>query len=288
MSILDRIASMLKAETHSFLDGAENIEKGLDQSLRDKHKALLSANNLVVKSGVAIKTVKVAVERNRKQEAKWDAIADKAIAAGKEEDAKNAIIRRQVAAKAVADGDSALEVAEAEHIKLVQALNRAKSEYEATLLDKEALVARHKVTQAQDQIIKARSAGNAAFSKSTRNFQRIRQRIEANEFRTQTTLEHIEATQRVEGLADDTDVDDEYEQRVNERDAVEQQIAAETQREVRVEAEMAVVREERTAAKKAALEAEVAAEDEERAAACDETDEDGDSADESKQARENR
>jgi phage shock protein A len=179
MGIIDRISTLLKSNINDLISRAEDPEKVLNQLISDMRGQLAKAKQEVAASIADEKKLHAQVEKEKRQSDDWERKAMLAVEQGRDDLAKQALIRHN------------------EHMQHAQAMHetwmRQKAEVEAlkaslrTLNDKieeakrkkNLLIARQKRAEAQDRIHRTMSSmsDKSAFD----NFERMAAKIEETE-----------------------------------------------------------------------------------------------------------
>ena len=94
MGIFDRIATLFKSNINDLISKAENPEKMLDQIVVDMRSQLAKAKQQVAGAIADEKRLKDQAEAEYKQSADWEAKAMLAIKEGRDDLAKQALVRQ--------------------------------------------------------------------------------------------------------------------------------------------------------------------------------------------------
>ena len=117
MGIFDRISTLLKSNINDLINRAENPEKVLNQLITDMRGQLAKAKQEVASAIADEKKLQGQVEKEKKQAEDWERKAMLAVEQGRDDLAKQALVRRE------------------EHVQHAQAMHetwvRQKSETEA-------------------------------------------------------------------------------------------------------------------------------------------------------------
>ncbi len=153
MGIMDRLSRLLRANVNDALDRAEDPEKMLDQILRDMQGNIQTAREQVAAMIAQEKELDADLKESRELSDEWTTKAKRAVDAGKDDLAREALRRKR-------DSDENLAVYEQQHqvqtqtvTKLKQQLSALESKYQNTLSQRDALVARQKRAVATKKIV---------------------------------------------------------------------------------------------------------------------------------------
>ena len=158
MSILDRMSRLVRANINDLIDRAEDPEKMIDQIIRDMQTNITDARRQVAAMIAQEKELEADLRESRELSEEWATKAKRAVAAGKDDLAREALRRKR-------DSDENLAVYEQQHAvqeqtvaKLKQQLSALESKYQATLSQRDALIARQRRAVATKKIVTQSSA----------------------------------------------------------------------------------------------------------------------------------
>lgn len=153
MAILDRMSRLVRANINEMLDRAEDPEKMIDQIIRDMQTNITDARRQVAAMIAQEKELDADLKESRELSDEWATKAKRAVDAGKDDLAREALRRKR-------DSDENLAVYEQQHevqtqtvTKLKQQLSALESKYQNTLSQRDALVARQKRAVATKKIV---------------------------------------------------------------------------------------------------------------------------------------
>jgi len=152
MSILDRVSRLVRANVNDLIDQAEDPEKMIDQLLRDMQSNITTARASVAAMIAQEKELEADLNEVRQLSAEWATKAQRAVDAGKDDLAREALRRKR-------DNDENGQVYEQQHQaqnqtveKLKQQLRLLESKYDSTLSQRDSLVARQRRAEATRQV----------------------------------------------------------------------------------------------------------------------------------------
>lgn len=152
MAVLNRVANILRGNINDLLDRAEDPEKMLNQITRDMAEAIQEAKAQVTETIAQENLLSGNLEKSRDLAAQWQQKAELAVDKGRDDLAREALHRKQ-------DCESNANVYEtqltAQHQmveKLKADLEALESKYQELQRNREILIARYKVAEAQKKI----------------------------------------------------------------------------------------------------------------------------------------
>jgi len=176
MGILDRIRTVLKSNINALISKAENPEKMLNQLLIDMNENLLEAKKQVAMSIADEKKLERQALENRTQADDWEKKAMLAVKAGKDDLAKEALLRKQEYDGYAASFQKEFESQHASVEQLKHALRQLQSKIEEASRKKNLLIARAKRAEAQKQI--QQTMGSLSGTSSFDTFDRMTQKVD--------------------------------------------------------------------------------------------------------------
>ncbi len=211
-SIFSRITDIFKANINDILDKAEDPEKMIKQMVIEMEEAVNKATTAV---GAAIANEKM-LERQqaekKKQLAQWQQRAIKAVNAGRDDLARQALEKKNMFEKAATDLDAPLTEAKKTAVTMRSQLEQLKAKLDEARVRQGTLIARHQAAKAKKQISSSIAGiGDGAFA----NFDKYEQKVLTAE---------SEAEAMAELAGDTTSLDDEFAQ-LEAGDSVEEELA---------------------------------------------------------------
>ncbi len=176
MGILDRIRTVLKSNINALISKAENPEKMLNQLLIDMNENLLEAKKQVAMSIADEKKLERQMLENKAQADEWERKAMLAVKAGKDDLAKEALLRKQEYDGYAASFQKEFDSQHASVEQLKEALRQLQSKIEEANRKKNLLIARAKRAEAQKQI--QQTMGSLAGTSSFDTFDRMAQKVD--------------------------------------------------------------------------------------------------------------
>ena len=192
MGILDRIRTVLKSNINALISKAEDPEKMLNQLLMDMNEQLLEAKKQVAMSIADEKKLERQALENKTQGDEWERKAMLAVKAGKDDLAKEALLRKQEYDGYAASFQKEFESQHASVEQLKDALRQLQAKIEEAGRKKNLLVARAKRAEAQKQI--QQTMGSLSANSSFDTFDRMAQKVDQVEAEADAMKELGEVT----------------------------------------------------------------------------------------------
>jgi phage shock protein A len=152
------MSRLVRANVNDLIDRAEDPEKMIDQIIRDMQTNITDARRQVAAMIAQEKTLDADLRESRELSAEWETKARRAVEAGKDDLAREALRRKR-------DSDENLAVYQQQHevqtqtvAKLKQQLSALESKYQATLSQRDVLIARKRRADATKQIVSQSSS----------------------------------------------------------------------------------------------------------------------------------
>ncbi len=207
MGILDRVATLVRANINDLIDRAEDPEKVIKQLLADMNSQLLQVKTQVAAAIADEKQLFQRYQDNQTQATEWQRKAELAVEKGQDDLAREALSRRN-AFQQTADGFKAQYD---EQSKQVATLKDALSQLEAKITEaetkKDLLIARSRRAKAETQI-RTTLAGLDA-SGALAGFERMEEKVNQQEARAAALgeLDRDTLEDRFKLLETETEVD---------------------------------------------------------------------------------
>jgi len=192
MGILDRIRTVLKANINALISKAEDPEKMLNQLIMDMNEQLLEAKKQVALSIADEKKLERQALENKAQGEYWEKKAMLAVKAGKDDLAKEALLRKQEYDGYATSFQKEYESQHASVEQLKDALRQLQAKIEEASRKKNLLIARAKRAEAQKQI--QQTMGSLSANSSFDTFDRMAQKVDQIEAEAEAMKELGEVT----------------------------------------------------------------------------------------------
>ncbi|MBI2305187.1 MAG: PspA/IM30 family protein [Chloroflexi bacterium] len=192
MSILDRVANILRANINDLLDQAEDPEKMLNQISRDMAEAVQEAKAQVIETAAQENLLRSNLEKSRELAAQWQEKAELAVEKGRDDLAREALRRKRDYQSNGSVYETQLTAQHQMVEKLKTDLKALESKYGELQRNREILIARHKVAEAQRKIQKTFvSASSIDF---TSELGRMEEKIRLEEARASASADMTSST----------------------------------------------------------------------------------------------
>jgi phage shock protein A len=152
MGVFDRIRTVLKANINALISKAEDPEKMLNQLIIDMNENLIEAKKQVASSIADEKKLERQMLENKGQAGEWERKAMLAVKAGRDDLAKEALLRKQEYETYAGQFEKEYGSQHASVEKLKDALRQLQGKIEEASRKKNLLIARAKRAEAQKQI----------------------------------------------------------------------------------------------------------------------------------------
>ena len=152
MGLFDRFRRVVKSNLNDMISKAENPEKMLNQLIVDMNEQLIESKKSVASAIADEKKLERLMSQQVSQGEEWDRKARLALKAGKEDLAKEALLRKQEYAGLAKQYKEQWEAQHASVEKLKQSLRGLQQKIEEAQRKKNLLIARAKRAEAQKRI----------------------------------------------------------------------------------------------------------------------------------------
>lgn len=187
MGIFDRFRRVVKSNLNDMISKAENPEKMLNQLIVDMNQQLIESKKSVASAIADEKKIERQVKENLASAAEWERKAMLAVRAGKDDLAKEELLRKQEFDKTAAEYKEQWEAQHESVEKLKSALRGLQSKIEEAQRKKNLLVARAKRAEAQKRINE--TIGGMNDTSAFEAFEQMSQRMDQLEAENDAMLE---------------------------------------------------------------------------------------------------
>ena len=153
--IMDRLSRLIRANVNDLIDNAEDPEKMIDQILRDMQESTSMARAQVAAMIAQEKELELDAAETKKLAVEWGRKAERAVTAGKDDLAREALRRKRDNEENSAIYGEQLGVQSQAVAKLKDQLRQLEAKYQTTLGARDTLVARQRRARAQRQVADA-------------------------------------------------------------------------------------------------------------------------------------
>ncbi|HOX18271.1 MAG TPA: PspA/IM30 family protein [Spirochaetales bacterium] len=204
MGIFDRFKTVVSSNINDLISKAENPEKMLNQLLIDMNQQMIESKKAVAMAIADEKKIERELLEQERQAQEWEKKAMIAVRAGRDDLAKEALLRQQEFAGYVGQLRPQWEGQKASVDKLKDALRQLQNKIDEASRKKNILIARAKRAEAQEKIQK--TLGTLAGNKSAfETFDRMAKKVDEIEARA-------DAARELEDLSKDTSLEKQFAQ----------------------------------------------------------------------------
>ena len=194
MGIFDRLATMIRSNLNDLISRAENPEKMLNQLVLDMRSQLAKAKQQVATAIADEKKLQAQAEQEKKLGEDWEKRAMLAVQEGRDDLAKQALLRHAEHMQNAAQLDETWRKHAAETEQLKNSLRALNDKIEEAKRKKNILIARQRRAEAQRRIQETMSSMSDKSAFET--FERMTERIEDTE---RKALAAAELSEELEG-----------------------------------------------------------------------------------------
>ncbi|MDR3139569.1 MAG: PspA/IM30 family protein [Treponema sp.] len=188
MGIFSRLKTLVSSNVNDMISKAEKPEKMLNQLLIEMNEQLIESKKAVALAIADEKKLEREVQNQQSQAQEWERKAMLAVQAGKDDLAKEALLRKQEHDNAATEYQKQWEAQKASVDKLKESLRQLQNKIEENQRKKNLLIARAKRAEAQQKIQSTLSniSGNrTAFD----TFDRMAQKVDQMEAEAAASME---------------------------------------------------------------------------------------------------
>ena len=153
--MMDRVMRLVRANINDLIDQAEDPEKMIDQILREMQESIVMARAQVASMIAQEKELELETDETRKLATEWGRKAERAVTAGKDDLAREALRRKRDNEENSVIYSEQLGVQKQAVSKLKDQLRQLEAKYQATLGARDTLVARQRRARSQRQVAEA-------------------------------------------------------------------------------------------------------------------------------------
>jgi phage shock protein A len=187
MGLFDRLSTLLRSNINDLISRAEDPEKMLGQILVDMRSQLAKAKQQVATAIADEKRLRDQADGEYRQAAEWEKRAMLALQEGREDLAKQALVRQSEYTSHGQQLEQTWEAHRLETEKLKNSLRDLNDKIEEAKRKKNLLVARQRRAQAQKRI--AETMSSLSEKSAFEAFARMEERIEQNERQLKASVE---------------------------------------------------------------------------------------------------
>ncbi len=209
--MMDRLTRLIRANVNDLIDQAEDPEKMIDQIIREMHESIIGARAQVAAMIAQEKELELDVAETKKLASEWGRKAERAVTAGKDDLAREALRRKRDNEENSNIYAEQLAVQSQSVSKLKDQLRQLEAKYQTTLGARDSLVARQRRAKAQRQVAEAVVVFTPLDPSS--ELERMERKIRSEEAHAMAALEVGEDSfdAQFRALESESDVEDELE-----------------------------------------------------------------------------
>jgi phage shock protein A len=209
--MMDRLTRLIRANVNDLIDRAEDPEKMIDQILREMNEGIVGARAQVAAMIAQEKELELDVAETKKLAGEWGKKAERAVTAGKDDLAREALRRKRDNEENSVIYAEQLGVQTQAVAKLKDQMRQLEAKYQTTLGARDTLIARQRRASAQRQVAEA----VVVFTPldPTSELDRMERKIRGEEARAMAALEVGEESfeAQFQALESESDVEEELE-----------------------------------------------------------------------------
>ena len=179
MGIFDRLSTLVRSNINDLINSAENPEKMLNQLILDMRSGLAKAKQQVAAAIADEKKLQAQAEQEKKQADDWEKRAMLAVQEGRDDLAKQALLRHSEHMEAAVQLDETWRKHAGETEALKNSLRSLNDKIDEAKRKKNILIARQRRAEAQKRIHE--TMGAISDKSAFETFERMADRIEQNE-----------------------------------------------------------------------------------------------------------
>jgi phage shock protein A len=153
--MMDRLTRLIRANINDLIDQAEDPEKMIDQLLREMQENINLARSQVAAMVAQEKELELDAAETTKLAEEWGRKAERAVTAGKDDLAREALRRKRDNTENSSIYREQLAVQTQAVAKLKEQLRQLEAKYQTTLGARDSLIARQRRARAQRQVAEA-------------------------------------------------------------------------------------------------------------------------------------
>ena len=209
--VMDRLARLIRANVNDLIDQAEDPEKMIDQILREMQESIVMARSQVAAMIAQEKELELDSAETKKLAQEWGRKAERAVTAGKDDLAREALRRKRDNEENSTIYGEQLAVQSQAVSKLKEQLRQLEAKYQATLGARDSLIARQRRARAQRQVADAIVVFTPLDPSS--ELERMERKIRSEEAHAMASLELGDESfdSQFRALEAESDVEDELE-----------------------------------------------------------------------------
>lgn len=187
MGIMDRLSTLVRANINDMIDRAEDPEKMIDQILRDMETNIGQARQQVASMIAQEKELQADYNETSKLATEWGSKAQRAVTAGKDDLAREALRRKRDNEQNATIYQEQLTVQEQTVAKLKDQLRQLEAKYQSTMSQRDTFLARARRAHAQEKV--AQTLTTFSPMDPTADLERMERKIRGSEAKAAAMVE---------------------------------------------------------------------------------------------------
>ncbi len=225
MGLFDRMATVIKAWANQMVGAAEDPRKLMDYSYEKQQEMVQQVRRSIVEVATSRRQIELQAEREKDDVAKLEEQARRALAAGREDLARMAVERKQVALSRISDLQTQMATVEQDQQRLTQAEARLAAKVEAFKTHKEIVKARYSAAEAEVRVGEAVTGLSEEFADVGLAIQRAEEKTDKLRARA-AAIEELTASGTLEIPGQKRDMIEQELEKLSLTSSVESELAA--------------------------------------------------------------
>jgi phage shock protein A len=210
--LIERMSLVIKSKLNKLLDRAEDPSETLDYSYERQRELLQNVKRGIADVTTSKKRLQLQTDKLEQSLVKLDSQARDALAAGREDLARQALERKALAQQQLQDLDKQIEQLDAQQQKLTESEKQLATKIEAFRSQKEVIKAQYSAAEAQVRIGEAATGIGEQMADTGLAIERARDKTEQMQARAAAVEELTEAGTLEDFTSDQTQLDRELAQ----------------------------------------------------------------------------
>lgn len=193
MSIFNRIFKIGQASVNKAIDKIETPELMLDQAIRDKEKQIKEAKQAVMSCIATEKQTKAMLDKEKLEQKNWEAKAEAALKAGREDLAVKALARATEHEKKASAIEPQWQEQKQQVESLKQEVRRIEDELAEFKRNRDFIIAQSKAAEVKKQIYQAKAKMSGGRNSADDLMARMKAKAERSSFEAEAAAEMAES-----------------------------------------------------------------------------------------------
>lgn len=225
MGLIARMSTVIKAWANQMVGAAEDPRKLLEYSYEKQQEMLQGVKRGIVDVATSRRQIELQAQKERDNMAKLDEQARRAMAAGREDLARLALERKQLASTHLADLEKQVGNLEQEQQRLVQAESRLATKVQTFQTQKEVIKAQYTAAEAEVRVSEAVNGLSEEFADVGLAMRRAEEKTEKLRARA-SAIDELVAEGTIESYGDQRDQIERELEKLSLTSSVDSELAA--------------------------------------------------------------